>query len=125
MRAAILFGALALMIGSGGLVAARPLTSSEKALIREAVSDDFLDADSAKFRWLPLPDHMNGSLYCGSVNAKNRFGAYTGYNAFAVVVELKNGKITNPISMTAMREYDADAWRMVCAQRGMDIRLAR
>jgi hypothetical protein len=125
MRAAILLGALGAVLISTAPVAARVLTPSEKAIIREAVLGQFLDPDTAKFRWLPLPTKLKGSLYCGSVNAKNGFGAYTGYQAFAVVLELKGGQVTKAVSMTAVREYDADVWRMLCAEKGMDISLAR
>jgi hypothetical protein len=110
---------------SGTAAKARDLTAPEKAMIREAVSDQFLDPDSAKFRWLPLPAKLNGGVYCGSVNAKNGFGAYTGYKPFAVVLEVKGGAVTKAISLTTVREYDADVWALLCAQKGMDFRRAR
>lgn len=43
----------------------------------EAVKEHLKDADSAKFR--------NQYGMCGEVNAKNSFGAYTGYKKFMAI----------------------------------------
>jgi hypothetical protein len=125
MRFTVLFGALAALLATGEMAEGRTLTPSEKTVIRDAVSERFFDPDSAKFRWLPLPSKFEGGVYCGSVNAKNRFGAYTGYGAFVVIVGLKHGSVTEAGSLTAIRDYDADVYRELCAQKGFDIGRAR
>ncbi len=42
-----------------------------------------------------------------------------------VVAGIKGGKVINAISMTTVRDYDAEVFGMVCAQNGMDVTLAR
>jgi hypothetical protein len=66
--------------------AARVLTSTENNLVADAVSRDFKDPSSAKFRWLPFPDCMG--------NAKNSFGAYVSFKPFRVYFGTKDGKTT-------------------------------
>lgn len=55
--------------------------AAESLLAKEAVAavrERLIDADSARFKI----DHERGRSICGQVNAKNRFGGYTGYNLF-------------------------------------------
>lgn len=57
---------------------------SERELKR-AMQGALKDADSAKFKdLLSKIDHSRGSimLICGKVNAKNSFGAYSGFQPF-------------------------------------------
>lgn len=58
----------------------KPFTAAEKAEVRAAFADILKDPSSAEIRWLPVSDPMT---YCGWVNAKNSYGGYTGYTAFA------------------------------------------
>ncbi len=48
-----------------------------------AVKRDLSDPESAQFRNIKNV----GTHICGEVNAKNRFGGYTGYRRFAYVME--------------------------------------
>lgn len=48
---------------------------------KRAISDKFKDPDSVKFRDLYLANKGLPTL-CGEVNAKNSYGAYTGYKGF-------------------------------------------
>ncbi len=125
MRSIFGYGILAVGLLISGQAFARNLTTSEKAMIRNAVSERFFDPDSAKFRWLPMPPALDGGIYCGSVNAKNRYGAYTGYNAFAVVVEFTKGKIIQAVSVNSITDADPDVYQTLCDEHGFDIRLAR
>lgn len=79
---------LAVVLASTGSTAwakeQRPATEDEIALIRAAMQTDLLDADSAKFRDVKHDvGDKGGVTFCGLVNAKNSFGAYTGFKAFA------------------------------------------
>lgn len=56
---------------------------------RLAVANKFLDPESVKFRSMKGYTHLNATgetMYalCGESNAKNGFGAYTGYKRFVV-----------------------------------------
>ena len=48
--------------------------------IKNAVAAQLKDPDSAQFRSIT----GSGDTYCGEVNARNSFGAYTGYRPFVV-----------------------------------------
>lgn len=81
---------------------ARALTQVEATLVKNHVGKDMLDPDSARWKmpkvFLPLKGKTAG-YYCGLVNAKNAYGAYTGYRRFSGVYEVKGGKIV-PLLMT-------------------------
>jgi hypothetical protein len=81
---------------------ARVLTQAETNLMKNYVSKDMLDPDSARWKmpkvFLPVKGKMAG-YYCGLVNAKNAYGAYTGYRKFSGLYEIKGGKI-EPVLMT-------------------------
>lgn len=61
---------------------------SESSRIREAqevVARELRDPGSAQFRDVREVELDNGMLaYCGEVNGKNAFGAYSGYRAFVL-----------------------------------------
>lgn len=61
--------------------------------IKESVGKELADPFSAQYDWQPVRDEM---LYCGWVNAKNQFGAYTGYKPFMVLYSVgnKSGKVS-------------------------------
>lgn len=44
--------------------------------------ENYKDPDSVLFRDLKLVEFGDGVLLCGSLNAKNGFGAYVGYQQF-------------------------------------------
>lgn len=59
------------------------LSSTDEAIIREAVSLNLADETSARFRNIAAADMEDGTyVVCGFVNSKNQFGAYTGYQIF-------------------------------------------
>lgn len=75
------------MIGTAALAACTPaVIDPRKPSIVEfekAVRDTLKDPDSAKFRDGYVYPQSDGSFVgCGSVNAKNGFGAYSGYRRF-------------------------------------------
>ena len=51
--------------------------------IKEDVSKDFKDPSSAVLRNVVLKTHAEGDkIICGAVNAKNSYGAYSGFTTF-------------------------------------------
>ena len=66
----------------------RPLTSAERSGIESSVRAQLNDPDSATFRHNPF--RTGEKIYCGRVNAKNRFGGYVGYRIF--IVNVRGGK---------------------------------
>lgn len=49
---------------------------------KEAVKVNLKDPSSAEFKNIRLVKYLNGHVVCGSVNAKNSFGGYTGFTPF-------------------------------------------
>jgi len=49
---------------------------------KEAVKANLKDPNSAEFKNIRLVKYLNGHVVCGSVNAKNSFGGYTGFTPF-------------------------------------------
>ena len=73
-------------------IAARELTPAEKAII--VANLGLLDPESARFKWMPFDPHK--IHYCASVNAKNAYGGYVGYQLFAIEpVKDRNGRIVD------------------------------
>lgn len=60
-----------------------PLDEEQNAEVLEALEDILIDPDSAVLSELKAATSANGTLsVCGFVNAKNRFGGYTGNKPF-------------------------------------------
>lgn len=51
---------------------------------RSAVKQQLNDPSSAEFRNEKVYHDVRGLVVCGEVNAKNRFGGYTGYKPYVV-----------------------------------------
>lgn len=60
-------------------------TKQQIAYAKEKASYDLLDPQAAQFRNIYAVSSGNGHDYvCGQINAKNSYGAYTGFKAFYV-----------------------------------------
>ena len=75
------------------LVSAAVPPAPVQSAIKEAVGKELADPFSAQYDWQPVKSEM---LYCGWVNAKNKLGAYTGYQPFMVLYSVgnKSGKVS-------------------------------
>ncbi|WP_193017310.1 hypothetical protein [Proteus sp. FME41] len=63
----------------------RPLTQEEEITIKAWVSNGLKDGESAKFKLSERVISINNEpeyIYCGLVNAKNSYGAYSGWVVF-------------------------------------------
>jgi hypothetical protein len=61
----------------------RPITDAEKSAFADKLRKELKDPESARFRW--NNGVRNLAIYCGFINAKNSYGAYTGFRAFLVI----------------------------------------
>lgn len=61
------------------LLAATAALTPIQAEIKEDFNSRLLDGESARYTW---PERIDKRAYCGFVNARNRLGAYTGYQLF-------------------------------------------
>lgn len=87
----LLFAAAAALVASGCMnteqVNTKPLppSGSEVSTVSSNIADLMKDPDSAKFRnWSGYSLSNGDRVICGQVNAKNSYGAYTGYEVFYV-----------------------------------------
>lgn len=68
------------------LVAADSLSDYEACdAAKRAISRQLRDSDSARFECLPAVRSQRGDTQAVRVNAKNAYGAYTGWEVWAVV----------------------------------------
>ena len=60
------------------------MSAEAKDAVEASIKDRLFDGDSARWRW---PERIEGQdFYCGFVNAKNSYGAYTGFKPFMVML---------------------------------------
>lgn len=91
-------------------------TADHRAVISEAVGKLLADPYSAQYEW---PEVRNPTLYCGWVNAKNRLGAYTGYQQFMVMYSI--GKKSGDMLLVGKPELDPQFTRPMCLKYGYSI----
>lgn len=72
---------LILVVALMGSVPPMPVQTAIKTAIGKKLADPY----SAQYDWQPI---KNETVYCGWVNAKNQFGAYTGYQPFMVLYSI-------------------------------------
>lgn len=73
------------------------------AIGESVVRDSLKDPDSAKFESFYKSSGELDGYVCGSVNAKNSYGGYTGKKSYYVYIEVENKKIKDhgPIIIVA------------------------
>lgn len=64
----------------------RAVSTREQARVKAHFDKELFDGPSARWQFDGV---KGGSLICGTVNAKNRLGAYVGWNGF--IYDLKDG----------------------------------
>lgn len=93
--------------------------SPEKAesirLAEAAVASQLIDQESARFTlltgmheggiWALLPRRVEGWAACGTVNARNRSGSYTGPVSFIVAID--NGRVLQTASTPLLKRDSA------------------
>lgn len=98
-----------------GSAMASEIPKIDEDALREAMDDVLKDSESARFRRLEIfKDKDADTLYviCGEVNAKNSYGAYSGYTPFmGFRATQTNGKVSYMILGVS------EASGMVCQQK--------
>ncbi|EOU4995449.1 hypothetical protein ACOJ84_003735 [Morganella morganii] len=88
----VLIALIISLVSFGSL--ARDLTPAEVTAVERAVREEMKDPDAAKFYHGDFPKTETNSLYCGMVNGKNSYGAYTGKKLFsAFIIEKDDGGV--------------------------------
>jgi hypothetical protein len=88
---------------------------------KAAVTRDFMDPESARFRGLYVSRYVSSkygtiSYLCGEVNAKNAYGAYVGFRQFASAIE--DARVAGPEATQSELEFIVSS----CANKVADVR---
>ena len=99
----------------------RELSPQEKKIIVDAVAPSIRDAASAKYKWAKIPISNEGSTnYCGMVNAKSPYPAYSGWQAYIVEAKLVNGHVSSAVVGLIAGGKDAAIVAKMCAKYGLN-----
>ena len=99
----------------------RELLPEEKQVISRAVSLSILNPSQAQYRWPQIADTEDGSInYCGMVNAKSSFPAYSGWQAYIVEGKISGGKMTSAVVGLIAGGKDVGIVRKMCKKYGLD-----
>lgn len=102
----------------------RELTPIEKATLAKAFAKTLKDPDSAKFEWTKVPKNWSGKTaidYCATLNAKNSFGGYVGFQPYIGLITIAGGKITGgTVTGLASNAGEQQLVSEMCAKKGLD-----
>jgi hypothetical protein len=99
----------------------RELSPEEKQIVTKAVSLSIVNPGQAQFRWPQIANTEDGSInYCGMVNAKSAYPAYSGWQAYIVEGSVTGGKLTSAVVGLIAGGKDTDIVRKMCKKYGLD-----
>jgi hypothetical protein len=114
-----LLGLSNMAAGSGQGV--RELTAPEKKIITDAVALSVRDGASAQFRWPKISASEEGAVnYCGMVNAKSPYPAYSGWQAYIVEANVTGGKVSSAVVGLIAGGKDLEIVRKMCKKYQLD-----
>jgi hypothetical protein len=99
----------------------RDLQPEEKQVISKAISLSIVNPGQAQYRWPPIANTEDGSInYCGMVNAKSAYPAYSGWQAYIVEGTVTGGKLTSAVVGLIAGGKDTEIVRKMCKKYGLD-----
>jgi hypothetical protein len=99
----------------------RDLLPGEKQVISKAVSLSIVNPGQAQYRWPQIANTEDGSVnYCGMVNAKSAYPAYSGWQAYIVEGTVSGGKLTSAVVGLIAGGKDTEIVRKMCKKYGLD-----
>jgi len=99
----------------------RELTQPEKKIISDAVALSIKDPGSAQYRWPKISASDEGSVnYCGMVNAKSPYAAYSGWQAYIVEAQVSGGKVSSAVVGLIAGGKDVEIVRKMCKKYDLD-----
>ncbi|AVR21430.1 hypothetical protein L0Z13_15215 [Burkholderia multivorans] len=110
--------ALLLAVSPALSYAQNSVSPEDEKAIKQAIIHELTDPDSAKFREIRIS--ADGNTACGYVNAKNKFGGYTGFKIFQGAIIRTPNYPTRfaPISISNS-EIEEQANLIVCHKNGV------
>lgn len=120
---------LAALLACHAHVQARQLSEQEIKAVEATVREGLKDPYSADFKHGDFPETEKNSLYCGLVNAKNSYGAYTGYQLFSVMLAKNNAgeekAISTDINFADDKPLDQVVISASCSGAGYPVKVKR
>jgi hypothetical protein len=114
-------GLLGLHANAGGGQGMRELTLPEKKVISDAVGLSIKDPNTAQFRWPQISAAEEGAVnYCGMVNAKSPYPAYSGWQAYIVEATVSAGKVSSAVVGLIAGGKDVEIVRKMCKKYDLD-----
>lgn len=112
--------ATVIIMGMPSIAIARDLTETERDQIVEIVKQDLRDPFSPVFEWptANIPESGDFVEYCGWVNGKNAYGAYAGFESFAVWMVTKDNEITAIIIPSGPGSNGVPSTDQICIEGG-------
>lgn len=122
---------LLIVIALFSLVGCKPGAEKASRIGQKIISAAMRDPDSAKFRYVRFiqqeetEDGTVKGVVCGQVNAKNGFGAYSGFSPFIMELTMKpKGFFSKSVTYTVPRQeiysepnqYDAASYKKTCGE---------
>ena len=99
----------------------RDLQPEEKQIITKAVGLSIANPGSAQYRWPQIANTEDGAInYCGMVNAKSAYPAYSGWQAYIVEGTIAGGKLTSAVVGLIAGGKDTEIVRKMCKKYGLD-----
>jgi hypothetical protein len=99
----------------------RDLQPEEKQVISKAVSLSIVNPGGAQYRWPQIANTEDGAInYCGMVNAKSAYPAYSGWQAYIVEGTVSGGKLTSAVVGLIAGGKDVEIVRKMCKKYGLD-----
>ena len=99
----------------------RDLQPEEKQVITKAVGLSIVNPGSAQYRWPQIANTEDGAInYCGMVNAKSAYPAYSGWQAYIVEGTVSGGKLTSAVVGLIAGGKDTEIVRKMCKKYGLD-----
>lgn len=99
----------------------RELTPAEKKIIANAIAPSIRDAAAAQYRWPKIQNVPDGPVnYCGMVNAKSPYAAYSGRQAFIVSATVAGGKVSSAAVGLIAGGKDIEIVRNMCKKYDLD-----
>lgn len=103
----------------------RELAQGEKNVVEESIKNTLKDPFSVVFKHGDYPYPDKAYVYCGYFNAKNSYGAFVGYQLFAVfIAKNRDGELVAPrldMDLSTGIKSDDSVISSTCASAGYDI----
>lgn len=91
-----------------------PISEVDKAAIQKNLGIRMFDSETARYLW---PERRDPIIYCGFVNAKNRYGGYVGWTLYIANFPIEKSDVLQTVT-SATPGNPGKYMSKICAERG-------